>query len=338
MINKPITLNENNFQILKGKPGMTPGAFGVYTNKKGEQYNVVLKLSTPSLNSSRQHVVECFVSECLTRLGQTTLPIVKVNVNEDVKSSVEQIRYGTEWRSHPLLDEGTIKIDFNQPNIVKIENMDAIAQGTRIEPVMLRTIDGCVDALKSKFGEDTPLVNDFLQQQLCRILFNNNDYNVDDMFSVVTFEDGTVSALPMYDFGSAITIGAFSKDIVAEHGLDGDTLSHLTSYQDVAILSHDLFNQPTAMGTTKYTDNWWNGRSQQQLVEHIAKTYPESAKQFYGDLQKFDEEDVFFITESMEQNEIIQPEESRFLQDFMWARQNEMMQTLSYNLTQDNEQ
>lgn len=335
MVNRAVTLNETNFRYSKPKGGITPGAFGVYTDSFGESYNVVLKLSTPNLNGAKQHSVECFASEILSRIGQRTLPIVKVSVDDGLKDFIGKGGLHKEWYGHEVLKDGTIKIDFNTPNVHKIESMYDIAKQVDVEPVTLRTIDGCVDALRKMYGKDTPLVNDFLQQQLSKIFINNNDYNIDDMFSVVTYVDGSVGALPMYDLGSSITIGAFSKPILEKFGIDGNSLSHDLTFRQIMMLNSALYNQGTAMGTTKETDSWWNDYSQKDLVKYIAMKYPDSAREFCGHLANFDEEDVFYICDAMCANQVVEEDEKGFLTDFMWARQEEMIQTLQITLYQD---
>lgn len=335
MINKEIYLNEHNFIFSKTKGGITPGAFGSFIDASGEEHNVVLKLSTPNLNSSKQHCIECFASEVLTRLGQRTLPIMKVKVSDSLREHISEGGLHKEWYGHEILSDGTIKLDFNTPNVEKIETMYDIANVVGCEPVVLRTIDGCVDAIKERYGQDTPLVNAFIQQQLSKIFINNNDYNIDDMFSVVTYKDGSVAALPMYDLGSSITVGAFSKPVLERFSLDGNSLSHDLDFNEVRILNSALYNQGTAMGTTKYTDNWWNDVSQNQLVKYISSTYPNSAREFYSHLTQFDEEDCYYICEMMNSCGVIDEDEKTFLTDFMWTRQEEMMRTLEESLFQD---
>lgn len=335
MVNRATFLNEHNFKFSKTKGGITPGAFGCYTDSFGNSYNVVLKLSTPNLNGAKQHTVECFASEVLLRLGQRTLPIVKVSVSEGLREYISQCGFDKEWYGKEVLSDGTIKIDFNTPNTQKIETMYEIGKSAGVEPVRLRTIDGCVDAIKKIYGKDTPLVNGFLQQQLSKIFINNNDYNIDDMFSVVTYNDGSVAPLPIYDLGSSIVIGAFSKQALNKFGVDGNTLSHDLSFGEIRTLNSTLYNQGTAMGTTMFTDNWWNDVSQKQLVEYICKTYPDSAKEFYAHLTTFDEEDIFYICDTMQSNGIVDETEKTFLTDFMWARQEEMMTTMQLSLFQD---
>ena len=338
MVNKAVGLNEINFRFSKPKGGITPGAFGVYTDSFGESYDVVLKLSTPNLNGAKQHIVECFSSEILSRIGQRTLPIVKVSVSDSLREFITQGGLHKEWYGHEVLSDGTIKVDYNTPRVAKIESMYDIAKQADVEPVTLRTIDGCVDVLRERYGKDTPLVNDFLQQQLSKIFINNNDYNIDDMFSVVTYVDGSVGALPMYDLGSSITIGAFSKPVLERFGLDGNTLSHDLNFRQIRMLNSALYNQGTAMGTTKETDTWWNDVSQKDLVSYIATKYPNSAREFLSHLANFDEEDVFYICDMMKAQNIVDDSEKEFLQDFMYARHEEMFMTLQNNLVLESAQ
>ena len=320
MIHRPVQINKFNFNIQYKHPEDPECVVGEFQASYDEKRIATLRVA----GTHRKNVAEIFSNECALRMGLPHIDCAIAKFPERILRDVGYFNLTTfKGATDTKQKEGVIKDRYPIDDVLREITLADVEQEYR-NIYNMETFDGTVCALRDKFGEK--IANTFIEQQLFRITVGNSNTNLLELFNVAVRTNGMLQTFPVIDGCNALANGQIHENDYIKYS--SNRYVNYANFPAMRQYEDELMQQPHAL----LADENAKQSSQQDILEHIAQTYPEQSQKYFEKLQKIDEEDMAYICDIMTSNGTLGLGEGEFIQDFMFFRMNTVAHTLAQNL------